>query len=160
MTQLGVINSHLVARLLPSYYALHRSPLFCHSHLEALSATLVALRMAVLFLAPAMPKLLRALERDQAAKPLHPTSIWKHLALHPACCQLLTDLLKSCSKRSSQRTVSCNKTTCWVDSDRRSYNSKLASNNCIIGAVFTMCTMLLCAQYFANYKLQYFSANL
>lgn len=84
-TQLGVSEPQLVNRWLPSYYALRESPLFSQSHFEALSATSVALRMAALVLAPAMPKLLKALERDRAAKPRHPTSIRKHLGLHPAC---------------------------------------------------------------------------
>uniref|UniRef100_A0A665XD06 ferroxidase n=1 Tax=Echeneis naucrates TaxID=173247 RepID=A0A665XD06_ECHNA len=49
-------------------------------HLEALSATSVVLRMALLILSPSMPKLLKALTKDQA-----PISTERHLALHPAC---------------------------------------------------------------------------
>lgn len=86
--------------------------------------------MAALFLTPSMPRLLRALDKDWTAKPLHPTSIGRHLALHPDCWQLLTNssylasfLSKASSKRYSQGTVSFNSTACLVDSDRRTISS-------------------------------------
>ncbi len=73
-----------------------------------------------------MPNRLKALHRDRAAKPLLPTSIGRHLALHPACRHSLTSpsylasfLSKASSRRSSQGTVSSNRTTCLVDSDKR-----------------------------------------
>ena len=46
--------------------------------------------MALLFLSPSMPKLLKALAKERAANPLQPTSTGKHLALQPACWQSLT----------------------------------------------------------------------
>ena len=82
VTQPGLIRPQLVSRWLASY---HDSPLLSHSHLEALSAALVVLRMALLFLSPSMPKLLKALAKERAANPLQPTSTGKHLALEPAC---------------------------------------------------------------------------
>ncbi len=73
-----------------------------------------------------MPNRLKALHRDRAAKPLLPTSIGRHLALHPACRHSLTSpsylasfFSKASSRRSSQGTVSSNRTTCLVDSDKR-----------------------------------------
>ncbi len=73
-----------------------------------------------------MPNRLKALHRDRAAKPLLPTSIGRHLAFHPACQHSLTSssylasfLSKASSRRSSQGTVSSNRTTCLVDSDKR-----------------------------------------
>jgi len=95
-----------------------------HSHHEALSAALVVLRMALLFLSPSMHKLLKALAKERAANHLHPTSAGRHLALHLAFWQLLTSpvylesfLSKASSKRSSHGTVSSSSTTCFVVSD-------------------------------------------
>lgn len=63
---------------------LHGSPLLSQSHVEAISATSVVLRTALL----SIPKLLRP--NEPSAKPLRPTSNGRHLALHPAYRQLLT----------------------------------------------------------------------
>ncbi|KAJ7993249.1 hypothetical protein DPEC_G00270490 [Dallia pectoralis] len=73
-----------------------------------------------------MPNRLKALDKDRAAKPLHPTSIGRHHALHPACRHPLTSpsylasfLSKAFSRRSSQGTVSSNRTTCLLASEKR-----------------------------------------
>jgi len=125
VTSPGLIRPHLVSRWLATY-AFHGSPLLSHSHLEALSAASVVLRMPLLFLSPSMPKLLKALAIERAANPLHPTSTGRHLALHLAFWQLLTSpaylesiLSKASSKRSSHGTVSSSSTTCFVVSDTR-----------------------------------------
>ena len=78
VTQPGLIRPQLVSRWLASY---HDSPLLSHSHLEALSAASVVLWMALLFLSPSMPKLLKALAKERAANPLHPTSTGNYTLL-------------------------------------------------------------------------------
>src|SRR4029434_3185474 len=119
VTQPGLIRPQLVSRWLASYL------------LEALSTASVVLRMALLFLSPSMPKLLKALAKERTANPLHPTSTGKHLALQPACWQSLTSpaslesfLSKASSKRSSHGTVSSSSTAFLVDSDTRTMSGR------------------------------------
>lgn len=52
----------------------HGRPLLSHCHLQAVSAVLVVLLMALLFCCPTMPKHPSALARNQSAKPLQLTS--------------------------------------------------------------------------------------
>ena len=66
-----------------SYF--HASPFFSHNHREAFSAASVAECTAFFLNAPSIPKLLKALNSERAAKPLQPTSTGRHLTLHPAC---------------------------------------------------------------------------
>ena len=127
----GWSDPSLCPRWLASYHDSMAPPLLSHSHLEALSAALVVLRMALLFLSPSMPKLLKALAKERAANPLQPTSTGKHLALQPACWQSLTSpaylesfLSKASSKQSSHGTVSSSSTACLVDSDTRTMSDR------------------------------------
>lgn len=80
-----------VTRRLFCYSVPHGSPLFSHSHCEALSAAWVTLWMSVYFFLPSMPQWLKALGRDLAAKPLQPASVGRHLALHTAAHQPLVN---------------------------------------------------------------------
>lgn len=84
--------------------------------------------MALLFLSPSIPEVLKTLAKEWATKPLQPTSTERHLALHPACWQSLTSpayLESFLSKASSSHwTVSSSISACLVDSDMRTMSGR------------------------------------
>jgi len=102
VTQPGLMRPQLVSRWLATY-AFHASPLLSHNHHEALTAALVVLRMALLFLSPSMHKLLKGLANERAANPLHPNSTGRHLTLHFALRSQTPILLGSCQSLAEVR---------------------------------------------------------
>jgi len=109
--QLSDSSSHL-GLINPTLALPHpRLSLLIHSHLEATSAASVTNLMALRLLAPVMPSVLSALQRDCPANPLHPTSMGSHLARHPLLRHSSTSsayfvLFLASSMRFSQGTVS------------------------------------------------------
>ncbi len=115
---------------LPAWFS-HRSLLFNHSHLDAVSACFDILFTRSMRFAPLTPSIPNALQSDCPGNPLQPTSTGRFQALQPLC--WLSEMrdwyfpnLRSCASSilSSQGTVSSIRATCLVAWDQSTISGR------------------------------------